>query len=176
MAGSAGTGDSEPDLFGIYLNDHLAGATGVVELARRTRGANQGSDIGDVLARLEAEVIKDRAALRQMMAALDVPLRRYKVYAAWAAEKAGRLKLNGHVWSRSPLSIVVELEALRLGVEAKAAGWRTLRQVAEHDGRLDAAQLEGLLARAHQQADILEELRARKTAEIFGVTGLAPGS
>lgn len=176
MAGSAGTRDSEPDLFGIYLNDHLAGATGVVELARRTAGANQGSDIGDVLARLEAEVVKDRAALRQMMAALDVPLRRYKVYAAWAAEKAGRLKLNGHVWSRSPLSIVVELEALRLGVEAKAAGWRTLRHVAEHDGRLDAAQLKGLLARARQQADILEELRARKTAEIFGVTGLAPGS
>jgi hypothetical protein len=169
MSESAGTRDSEPYLFGIYLNDHLAGATGVVELARRAARANQGSDIGDVLARLEAEVVEARAALRHMMAALSIPLRHYKVYAAWVAEKAGRLKLNGQVRGRSPLSIVVELEALRLGIEANAAGWRTLREVAEHDGRLDAAQLDGLLARAHHQADILEELRARKAAEIFGV-------
>lgn len=176
MAGSAGTKDSEPELLGIYLNDHLAVATGVVELARRTAGSNQGSDIGDVLARLETEVGEDRTALLRMMAALDVPLRHYKVYAAWAAEKAGRLKLNGHLRSRSPLSIVVELEALRLGIEANAAGWRTLRDVAEHDGRLDAAHLDGLLSRARHQADVLEKLRARKASEVFGGARLAPRS
>jgi hypothetical protein len=168
MAGFAGTKDSEPDLFGIYLNDHLAVTTGVVELARRTARSNQGSDIGDVLARLEAEVGEDRTTLLHMMAALEVPLRHYKVYAAWAAEKVGRLKLNGHIRGRSPLSIVVELEALRLGVEAKTAGWRTLREVAEHDGRLDAAHLDGLLARARHQADVLEKLRARKASDVFG--------
>lgn len=176
MTGSAGTKGSEPDLFGIYLNDHLAVATGVVELAHRTAGPNQGSDIGDVLARLEAEVGEDRTALLRMMAALDVPLRRYKVYAACAAEKAGRLKLNGHLWGRSPLSIVVELEALRLGVEAKAAGWRTLCEIAEHDGRLNAAHLGELLARARHQADVLEKLRVRKASEVFGGARLAPRS
>jgi hypothetical protein len=41
-------------------------------------------------------------------------------------EKAARLKLNGHLLARSPLSSLEELEMLRLGVEGKAAGWRTL--------------------------------------------------
>ncbi len=92
MAGSAGTRNrSEPDLFGIYLNDHLAIETGMVELARRMARAYPDSDIGDVLAELAAEIVEDRNALRQMMAALGVPIRHYKIYAAWVAEKAGRL-------------------------------------------------------------------------------------
>ena len=53
------------------------------------------------------------------MAALGLPVRRYKSYAAWVAEKTARLKLNGSLWSRSPLSGVVELEILRLDMEAK---------------------------------------------------------
>ena len=55
------------------------------------------------------------------MAALGLPVRRYKSYAAWVAEKTARLKLNGSLWSRSPLSGVAELEILRLDVEGKAA-------------------------------------------------------
>lgn len=169
MAGSAGTQNrSEPDLLGIYLNDHLAVETGMVELARRTARAYQDSDTGGVFAELAAEIVEDRVALRQMMAALGVPIRNYKVYAAWVAEKAGRLKLNGHVRGRSPLSIVVELEALRLGVAAKASGWRALREVAKYDPRLDAARLDGLLARARRQAESLEELHVRTTSEVFG--------
>jgi hypothetical protein len=170
MAGSAGTKrHCKPDLFGIYLNDHLAIATGVAELARRTAKTNRSSDIGDVLTQLKTEVVDDRVTLLHMMTALGIQLRHYKIYAAWAAEKVGRLKFNGHARSRSPLSIVVELEALRLGVEATAAAWCTLREVAEHNGRLDAARLDGLLTRTRQQADVLEKLRAQKITEVFGV-------
>jgi hypothetical protein len=152
---------------GIYLNDHLAGATVGLELARRTAAAHRGSQTGDTLTRFAAEVAADRAALRTMMAALGVPARQYKTYAAWVAEKLGRLKLNGSVWSRSPLSSVVELELLRLGVEAKAAGWRTLAQLADRDTRLDKTQLTQLLARAQQQSRTLEELRMHAVAEAF---------
>ena len=60
------------------------------------------------------------------MAALSVPVRGHKVYAAWIAEKGRRRKLNDHLLTRSPLSILEELEMLRLGVEGKSAGWRTL--------------------------------------------------
>ena len=67
------------------------------------------------------------------MAVLGLPVRHYKLSAAWAAEKAARLKLNGRLLSRSPLSSLEELEMLRLGVEGKAAGWRTLRALAVHE-------------------------------------------
>ena len=82
-------------------------------------------------------------------------------------EKAGRLKFNGRILSRSTLSDLEELELLRLGVEGKAAGWRTLRTLAGTDARLDADQLDELISRASSQADQLEELRLHAANRII---------
>lgn len=102
-----------------------------------------------------------------MMKALAVLVRTYKVCAAWIAEKAGRLKLNGRLLTRSPLSRLVELEMLRLGVEGKAAGWRTLRFAADSDNRLDPDRLDELIARAGHQTDLLEELCVRAARQVI---------
>jgi hypothetical protein len=40
--------------------------------------------------------------------------------------------------------------------------------VAEHEPRLDAARIEGLLQRATEQADTLETLRLETSAKLFG--------
>jgi hypothetical protein len=148
------------ELLGVYLNDHMAGATAGVELARRmAASADPRSEAAGILRKLVAEIAADRNALIKIMAALGIPLRSYKVFAAWAGEKAARLKLNGHLLTRSPLSSLEETEILRLGVEGKAAGWRTLRALAERDSRLDAGSLDELLARAARQSATLEALR-----------------
>jgi hypothetical protein len=161
---------TEPDLLGVYLNDHLAGATVGLELARRmAASAEPGSETAAIAKRLVSEISADRSALVRMMAAVGVKIRGYKVFAAWAGEKAGRLKLNGHVLSRSPLSALEETEMLRLGVEGKAAGWRTLRVVAQRDSRLDTAQLDELLARATRQSDVLEGLRVSIAEQVLTV-------
>jgi hypothetical protein len=163
-----GTTTTEPSLLGIYLNDHLAGATGGVELVRRSAAAHRGSPTGSTLQRLADEIAADRDALLEIMAGLEVPVRQYKVYAAWVAEKVGRLKLNGHLLDRSPLSSLLEVEALRLGVEGKACLWRTLRELAEHEPRVDGERVAGLLQRAKEQVDTLEELRVQTSKEVFG--------
>ncbi len=168
LENTAGTAGSESTLLGIYLNDHLAGATGGVELARRAARSHPSSKTDETLKRIAFEIVEDRVALLEIMAALGVPARRYKVYAAWTAEKVGRLKLNGRLLHRSPLSNLVELEALRLGVEGKASLWCTLRALIDRDDRLDAARLDELTARARRQADTLEELRVRTAVEVFG--------
>jgi hypothetical protein len=147
------------DLLGIYLNDHLAGSTTGLELARRMV-ASAGSESATVLRGLVAEIAEDRSALLAIMATLGIPVRGYKVFAAWAGEKIGRLKLNGHLLSKSPLSSLEETEILRLGVEGKACGWRTLRALASRDSRLDAGHLDELLTRADRQSSALETLRA----------------
>ena len=90
------------DLLGIYLNDHLAGATGGLELARRVAASHRGPGAGAVVQRLAAEVAQDRAALEDIMDALGIPVRGYKVYAAWIGEKAARLKLNGYLLPGRP--------------------------------------------------------------------------
>ena len=158
----------DPRLLGIYLNDHLAGSTGGLELMRRVAGAHRGTPDGAVLAGLAAEVGEDRDALRKIMGTLGVSEQRYKLVAAWAAEKGGRLKANGYLLRRSPLSAVVELEAMMLGVRGKAALWQVLRDLAEDEPRLDAAALGELLKRADRQGAELETLRLKHAALAFG--------
>jgi hypothetical protein len=156
------------DLLGIYLNDHLAGATAGVELARRVAKAQQGTKSGETFKHLAEEIAEDREALLRIMRALGVPVQQYKVCAGWVAEKIGRLKPNGNLVSRSPLSDLQELEMMRLGIEGKASGWRTLRPVADHDDRLNAEELDELIARALRQADTVEELRTETAEALFG--------
>jgi hypothetical protein len=156
-----------PGLLGIYLNDHLAGATAGTGLAHRMAVAAHQPTMGGTLRRLAVEISMDRETLLEFMAALGVPVRAYKLWAAWAGEKAERLKPNGRLLSRSPLSSLEELEILRLGVEGKAAGWRTLRVLADRDSRLDAGRLDDLIARARRQADQIEELRVTAADQVI---------
>lgn len=158
----------EPQLLGIYLNDHLAGATAGVQLVRRLARNMHGTPLEQPLTGLAAEVRADRDELVEIMDELGVPVRRYKLYTAAAAELAGRLKFNGHLLTRSPLSVVVELEMLRLGIEGKASGWRTLRTVGAERGRPDVGRVDRLLERATAQAAVVETLRVRAAARVFG--------
>jgi hypothetical protein len=145
------------NLLAIYLNDHLAGSTVGVELARRARGSNEGTPLGDFLATLVMEIEEDRDTLQDVMEAVGAGRDRLKVVGAWAGEKAGRLKLNGSLLGYSPLSRVVEIEGLRLGVEGKACLWRMLRELA--DPRLSGFDFDALIARAERQRDELERHR-----------------
>ena len=157
-----------PRFLGIYLNDHLAGATAGVELSRRLARSLRESDMRGPLERLADEIVQDRAELLSIMGEFDIAVRRYKVYTGWAAEKVGRLKLNGSFLRRSPLSTLYELEFLRLAVEGKAAAWGTLRAaMADHDDGT-TARLDRLATRARRQSHALEDLRMRTAAEVFG--------
>ncbi|MFD3546756.1 hypothetical protein ACFWUW_14300 [Streptomyces sp. NPDC058655] len=155
-------------LLGVYLNDHLAGAGAGVALMKRMMKAHRGQGAGPRLAELAEEVAADRDSLREVMTALDVPVRHRRLLAGALAEKAGRLKLNGRIVSRSPLSDVLELEAGRVGVEGKKELWRTLRVVSRSEPRVDGEAMSRLLARAERQADALETLRLAAVERTFG--------
>ena len=61
-AGSAvSTRRAAPNVMGIYLNDHLAGATAGTELARRVAGSAQDREEHATLDALAAEVAQDTA-------------------------------------------------------------------------------------------------------------------
>jgi hypothetical protein len=144
-------------LLAIYLNDHLAGATGGTELARRARGQNRGTPLGEFLEQLTAEIEEDRNRLEQVMDELGVGRDRIKAVAAWGAEKLGRLKLNGQLLGYSPLSPLVELEALYIGITGKRQLWRALAQVLGPTfAGVDFAEME---ARAERQLEGVERHR-----------------
>ncbi len=148
-------------LLAIYLNDHLAGATVGRELARRAAHSNRDNPAyGAFLDRLAKEIDEDRQSLLAIMGGLNVKVDRLKVLAGWGGEKLGRLKLNGRVRGYSPLSRVVELEGLALGVHGKLSLWRALDRLELGDAA-GANDLGELQRRAQGQLEQLEEHRLR---------------
>ncbi len=149
----------------IYLNDHLAGATGGVELARRLRASNRDDAVfGETLSRVCAEIEADRAVLEQVIEGLGYSRSKVKPAAAWVAEKLGRLKLNGQLRGYSSLSRLIELEGLLIGITGKIGLWQTLTELGA-DGDLDA-DLEQLTARAAAQRAAIDDLHRIAAAAV----------
>ena len=151
------------ELLAIYLNDHLAGATLGVELARRLRGSNEDDpQFGPVLAEVCAEIEADRETLKAAMDQLGVGQSKLKPLAAVLGERLGRLKLNGRLWGYSPLSRLDELELLQIGVLGKQRLWRALERT--HAADLPGFDLGALAERATEQLRRLEALHLKAAA------------
>ena len=140
-----------------YLRDHLAGATGGLALARRIAGRDDA--IAAAVRPIAGEIAEDRRALEEVMARLGVRPNRAKTAVTAVAERAGRLKPNRHLVTRSPLSPLVELEALSLGVLGKGKLWAAMADAVGDDPRLAGLDLGALERRAIEQHDRLEALR-----------------
>lgn len=155
-----------------YINDHITGASAVsARVERMSRNPDVGPD-APTLARLARELRQERDVHEATARDLGLTLSRWKHVAAGAAERLARLKPNGRALSRSPLSLVLELEILRSGLEGKRLGWMTLRAHADVLG-LDPARLEALVVRSREQADVVEEMAARHRGAAFGARDAA---
>src|SRR3954451_19975907 len=62
----------DPKYTPIYLNDHLAGSTVGLSLAKRTLGSNRGTQFEPVLERIATEIDEARETLRSIMRELGV--------------------------------------------------------------------------------------------------------
>jgi hypothetical protein len=155
----------DSDLLATYLNDHLAGATAGAELARRAQGQNEGTPLGRFLDGLAGEIEEDRATLKAVMERLEIGTDRMKVAFGWVGEKVGRLKPNNRLFGYSPLSRLIELEGLALGVEGKRGLWEVLRSL--DDERLADFDFNALLERARAQRDGLHERRLAAALDAF---------
>jgi hypothetical protein len=142
-------------LLRIYLQDHHAASAGGVALARRTLGPSHP---------LAKQIARDRDALKRVMRQLDVTASALKVGTVRVAELVGRLKLNGRIFERSPLSRVVELETLVVGVRGKEALWTALQRAAIG---LEDVDLDALVESARAQGAELEALRLSAAARAF---------
>lgn len=155
---------TDQDLLAIYLNDHLGAATAGVELIRRAAGNHDGTR-GAELSRLADEIAEDRESLKAIMARLEISENVLKEAAGWLGEKAGRLKPNGHLVTRSPLSDVLEVEMMRTGTAARICLFQVLLTVAADDDRLDRREIEQLIDRAQDQEHRLYKIHVQLAQE-----------
>lgn len=159
---------SPAKLLALYLQDHLTAATGGVELFRRAAKSQLDPQRRSDLTRLAVEVAQDRDTVTAIMKRLDVGRPPHRVAAGWLAEKVGRLKPNGTLLRRSPLSDVIEMEAMRAGVAGKMDLWRVLQRLSTNDERLRATNYDSLLARAQTQYDELGRLHLQAAEALRG--------
>ncbi len=149
----------------IYLNDHRALMAAELSLADRSRSANEGTDLAHDLTMHIGAVSTDRDCIGVILERLGGSVDHVKSLAATIGEYVGRLKTNGQLTGTSPLSRVVELEALL----ASTATRRTMWSVLAHDDltgdgdrsggvreRFDAAmdQTDALRAHLEEAADL----------------------
>ena len=100
-------------------------------------------------------ILSSRGSPRVVSQLGFTPSRPKEIVAA-ALEKVGRLKPNGQLRGYSPLSRVLELEALSVGIAGKLAPWRSLRGLPVTE-RLRGIDLEDLIERACRQREEVEE-------------------
>ena len=150
----------------IYLQDHLAAATAGSQRATRLADAEAESVDSAALAGFAADVAADLDALSKLMDTLSVERSWLKTSVAVVREKLGTLKLNGRVTERSPLSTVIELEAIQMAVRGKRSLWETLQAAMPSASPIDFG---GLILRADEQLETLSLLHAARVPSTFAV-------
>jgi hypothetical protein len=155
------------DSLNVYLNDHLAGSTAAVDLIEQARDHNQGTPLADFLDALLDEVRADREVLEGLMDRLGVDKSTVKQAGTWLMEKVSRLKFMISERSHPELRNLIELEALRLGVQGKQALWLALEQVTDLDERLAGTDFAALADRAEHQVLGIEQRRLQAARAAF---------
>jgi hypothetical protein len=163
----------------IYLDDQLAAGVLWREVAQRAQRENEGTELGEALARVAAAISEDVALFERVMQGLGMRPSRTKPRLAIAAERVGRLKLNGQVRGYSPLSRFAELDFLAMGIEGKKILWANLRDLTDLSTRVPGLDFDQLIERAAWQRAQLEPFRQASGREAFTPGGLpfqAPGT
>lgn len=157
------------DRLRVYLNDHLAGATAGIALAKRIRDRNTGP-IGQTFTELVPDIEDDERTLRRIIAAMNFSESGVKQKIADVVEKVGRLKLNGQIFGYSLLSKMEELEGMSLGIEGKAKMWSALQTVKDARPELAEFDFEQLGVQARLQHDRVDALRLEAAREALAAT------
>ncbi len=154
---------------GIYLQNHEAAAGAGIDLCRRAAHHQRKRPHGPVLQKLCVAIQEDRQRLREIMRAVQVGSNPLLELVLKVGERVGRLKPNGRIVRRAPLSDLVEIEALIDAVSAKRAGWYAL--AAASLPASEDRQVAELISRADDQLAELRLIHATVAGEILTVAG-----
>ena len=148
-----------------YLNDHLAGSVGALELIAHWAEIHKGEPLGRFFLEIEKEIKADQETLRDVMRALGVEESKVRKVSAWAAEKVGRARLIVAGDEPGSLGLVLTLEGLIMGVTGKKLMWASL--AAAKLPPLNTYNFEQLQYRAEQQIERLDAERIAAVRQAF---------
>lgn len=169
-AGNQTTSKSVPDididLLGLYISDHLTGATAGAERIERMAADFTDTPVFAALSELADQIRREHAFIQRLLEQLGLKRRPIAEAIAWTGERLGRLKGNGAVLNRSPMTMVLETELMRSAVIGKLGMWQTLADNAEGLG-LETSQFAELSENALHQLSVLDAIHEYARGRAF---------
>lgn len=150
-----------------YLNDHLAGSVGALELLDRMVEACAGKPLERFFRDLRDDVRQDQEQLRELMQKLGVAESTVRKAGAWVAEKLTRPKIDPGDGSKGEVGIFLALEALVLGITGKRSLWRALQAASRTVPELARLDYSGLEKRSIEQCERVEARRLEMARAVF---------
>ena len=139
-----------------YLNDHLAGSVGALELLDRLIEIYEGKPLAVFFAELRSEIHEDQEKLRELIQAVGAEESAVRKAGAWLMEKLSRAKMPVSESSEDEMGLFLALEALALGIIGKRSLWQALQAASEampQLPRLDYPRLEKRAMDQHQRVE-----------------------
>lgn len=150
-----------------YLNDHLAGSVGALELLDRLIEAYEGKPLANFFQKLRADIHQDQEQLKELIQKMGVEESAVRKAGAWIAEKLSRAKIELNESSKKDPGLFLALEALVLGITGKRSLWRALRAASQTVPQLARLDYTGLEKRAIEQCERVEAKRLEMARTVF---------
>jgi len=152
----------------IYLNDHLAGSVGALELVDHLIETYKGKPLEQFFKDLQSEIAADQDTLQDLIEKLGKKESVVRKAGAWVAEKLSRAKIRLSDSKEGQMGLLHALEGLVLGITGKRGLWIALAAAADTVPQLrevvDYAELE---KRAAEQCARVEAKRLEVAREVF---------
>jgi hypothetical protein len=150
-----------------YLNDHLAGSVGALELLDRFIEAYDGKPLEKFFRELREEIQQEQEQLKDLMQKLGVGESTVRKAGAWLVEKLSRSKIDLGKEDRDEVGLFLGLEALVLGITGKRSLWRALQAASRTMPELARLDYSGLEKRAIEQCEKVEARRLEVARTVF---------
>ena len=142
-----------------YLNDHLAGSVGALELVDRLLETYEGKPLQFFFQELRGDIQEDQEKLQELIQKLGATESAVRKAGAWLVEKFSRAKMPLGRSSEEEIGLFLALEALALGISGKRFLWHALEAASKVVPQLARLDYVGLEKRAKEQGDRVEAKR-----------------
>lgn len=150
-----------------YLNDHLAGSVGALELLDRLMKIYKGKPLERFFKDLRNEIDADQETLKELIAKLGEKEGTVRKAGAWIVEKLSRTKIQLGETREGEMGLFLALEGLALGINGKRSLWLALAAASETAPHLRGPDYATLGTRAVEQHDRVEAKRLEIAREVF---------
>jgi len=159
--------DANMEELSSYLNDHLAGSVGALELLERLIETYRGKPLERFFQKLRDDIQQDQRQLKELIQKLGIEESAVRKAGAWIVEKFSRAKIAVSESGEGETGLFLALEALVLGITGKRSLWRALQAASRTVPQLARLDYPGLEKSAIEQCERVEARRLELARTAF---------